>query len=116
MSAYPSTATLAAFRASLLPLSLRATGGPVTDPAAGGAWSHERAEGIGMRPLGYALRHSWGRTAASMGEHHHLARREASAMRSRAFGISWYGAMEPEKAHGTPTAAWADPTWWDCAR
>lgn len=105
----PSSAELAALRSELLPLSLRRTGSPVPDPLAGGAWAAERAEGIGYRQT--AATGTWSDNPT-------IARREATAMRSRAFGYHAVppGAMAVELAHGTPTAAWESPDWWDCNR
>jgi len=69
MGSYPSTQVLAAFRRSI--------GVPIDgEPFDGGAFLYERTHGIGWRvPTGMP----WDMPASH-------ARREASAMRSRAFG------------------------------
>jgi hypothetical protein len=76
----PSSAELAALRSDLLPLSLRVSGAPITDPLAGGAWWFERNEGIGYRQT---AAQTWAYETWS--DNPTIARREAAAMRSRAY-------------------------------
>ena len=98
MSTYPTSAQLAAFRWTIheespdhdrddCPMD-----GPrdESDRPIGGAWADERAHGIGnVRDLCLRLigpdGQGYGHTCAPVGAFHAIARREASAMRSRAF-------------------------------
>ena len=104
-SRYPSSADLAAFRATfpLAPYIVHPTAlPPYSDPRgrpASGAWSDERANGIGHRATGREC--SAVRCSAS------VARREAAAMRSRAFARSTthpgrLGAFLTERTDGCP--------------
>jgi hypothetical protein len=93
MSRYPTSAELAALRRSIAPID----GTPVD----GGAFAHERQHGIGAR--GYLA----GASAA-------FDRREASAMRSRAYG-DWYThrpASTLELTRGVPCGAFASYDRW----
>lgn len=84
MSAYPSTATLAAFRRSILPPETgewppaRTSDSGMVHPSHGGAWPDELVLGIGYRCHAECNRPgSWCNVTS--------ARREASALRSRAY-------------------------------
>jgi hypothetical protein len=119
MSHYPNTAELAAFRRAIAQ-DVGAMGAPPYQmPSHGGAWTDERQHGIGAR--GYLA----GSSAA-------FDRREASAMRSRAYarlypvgapGHDLIAGHAAELQHGAPLA-WCDarrcavpsyivPDYWD---
>lgn len=127
---YPTTADLAALRtlgmsAPSIMADPRATGTMRAWIVAGrwqmhphvGAWPDELRDGIGFRYPGDRS------DRAPLDAERIDARREAAALRSRAFGYhpDAFGAVPPgamacEREHGTPTAAWESPDWWDCNR
>lgn len=102
MSHYPSTQELAAFRRSLDPAMRHTESGPV------GAYPHELHDGIGYRDDDWL-----GGSAAPVGFRYTFARREASALRSRAYWAAdcpngWgLFASYAERVGGIPY--WDDP-------